>query len=160
MKQISPSPIEYLEFSSSSADDSQAVAKTIAPFFRSGDVLCIEGRLGAGKTCFTQGLALGLGISEAVTSPSFPIIQEYQGDLPLYHMDLYRLNSSDEVIETGAQELFFGDGLCVIEWPDRAQDLLPETSFHLDIDICDDQRRIFRLRGPVERIEEIRLGIS
>ncbi len=92
-----------------------------------GDVICLEGDLGAGKTTLTQAVADGLGVAAEsyVTSPSFAILHEYMGRLPLYHFDFYRLGDSVEVEEQGFADYFFMEGLCVIEWPALARDLLP-----------------------------------
>lgn len=107
-----------------------------------GDIICLSGDLGAGKTTLTQYIALGLDVSEKdyVTSPSFAIMHEYQGRLNLYHMDLYRLGGEDEVIDLGFEDLFYGVGLCVIEWPKRAEELIPSSALWINIEIKNDIR--------------------
>ena len=93
-----------------------------------GSLYCLEGDLGVGKTVFTQGFAHGLGIEEPVTSPTFTIVQEYEtGRIPLYHFDVYRLADPEELEEIGYKEYFFGEGVCLIEWPSRIEELNPRT---------------------------------
>lgn len=93
-----------------------------------GDIICLDGDLGAGKTTLTQAIARGIPIERGyyVNSPSFAILHEYPGRLPLYHMDFYRLKDGNEVLEAGLDDYFFLDGLSVIEWAERAKDILPE----------------------------------
>jgi tRNA threonylcarbamoyladenosine biosynthesis protein TsaE len=100
-----------------------------------GDVLCLDGELGAGKTTLTQAIARGLAVPAEfyVTSPSFAIVHEYLGRIPLYHMDFYRLGSGDEVLDLGVEEYFYGGGLTVIEWAMRAVDILPVDRVSLRI---------------------------
>lgn len=108
-----------------------------------GDVICLNGDLGAGKTTLCQSIARGLGVSEEcyITSPTFAILHEYAGRIPLYHMDFYRLNDAVEVIDLGFEDYFYGEGLTVIEWSQRADTLLPEARMNLEITINDDMSR-------------------
>ncbi len=109
-----------------------------------GDVICLDGELGAGKTTLTQGIAKGLAVDPAcyVTSPSFSILHEYPGRIPLYHMDFYRLNSSLEVEELGFEEYFYMSGLTVIEWSEKATEILPVDRLALHIRITADNVRL------------------
>ena len=109
---------------SKSTADTEEIAKTLAKIVQVGDVITLEGDLGVGKTAFTKGLAQGLNIEERVTSPTFTIVKEYAGTLPLYHMDVYRLEHSEE--DLGFDEYFYGDGVTVIEWAQFIADFLPE----------------------------------
>lgn len=109
---------------SKSTADTEEIAKTLAKIVQAGDVITLEGDLGVGKTAFTKGLAQGLNIEERVTSPTFTIVKEYAGTLPLYHMDVYRLEHSEE--DLGFDEYFYGDGVTVIEWAQFIADFLPE----------------------------------
>ena len=103
------------------------LASKLARDLSGGDTLCLLGNLGAGKTAFTQGLAHGLGVLEAVTSPTFAIVNEYRsGRMPLYHFDVYRLNSPDELEDTAFYDYFTGEGVVVIEWADRIDSILQE----------------------------------
>ncbi len=93
---------------------------------KKGDIYCLNGDLGVGKTVFTQGFAKGLGIEEPVSSPTFTILQEYESSrLPLYHFDVYRIEDVLEMEEVGYDDYFYGDGVCLIEWAERIQEILP-----------------------------------
>ena len=97
-----------------------------------GQIYTLNGDLGVGKTVFTQGVAAGLGIAEPVNSPTFTIIQEYEGGrLPFYHFDVYRIGDIEEMEEIGYDDYFFGEGVCLIEWAELIEELLPEISFPL-----------------------------
>ena len=110
---------------------------------RPGDVLALHGDLGAGKTCLVQGLAAGLGVAEPITSPTFILIAEYAGRLPLYHVDLYRTERPEEVRGLGLEDLLGGDGVTVIEWGDKAEALLAIGSIRVSIHgVGDDPRQI------------------
>lgn len=98
-----------------------------------GQIICLNGDLGVGKTVFTQGFAKGLGIDESVNSPTFTIIQIYEeGRLPLYHFDVYRIGDPEEMYEIGYEDYFFGDGVCLIEWSKLIEELIPEGA----IEVC------------------------
>lgn len=114
-----------------SPEETRELAKKLAPKLSAGDVINLSGDLGAGKTVFTKGLAKGLEIDEPVTSPTFTIIKEYEGRLPLYHFDVYRLFEPDELDELGVDEYFYGDGVSVVEWGDKVKELLPDV--HLEV---------------------------
>ncbi len=127
-----------------SPDETWELARKLAPLLSSGDVINLSGDLGAGKTVFSKGLAVGLGIEEPVTSPTFTLIKEYMGRLPLYHFDVYRLASPEEMEELGFDEYFYGSGVSVVEWGDKIEELLPDV--RLDIRLLrlvdDEFRRI------------------
>lgn len=100
------------------------MARKLASFLKAGDIISLTGDLGAGKTCFVQGLAKGLGIKNRITSPTFNLIKEYKGKIPLYHFDIYRLENLSELINLGYEEYFYGQGITVIEWGDKIRPLL------------------------------------
>ena len=106
---------------------------TLGAICKAGDVICLGGDLGAGKTTFAQSLAKGMGIDqkERVNSPTFAILHEYQGEHKIYHMDFYRLWSSDEVVELGLDEYFFAGGIVMIEWFERARELIPPAALYI-----------------------------
>ncbi|GAB6086346.1 tRNA (adenosine(37)-N6)-threonylcarbamoyltransferase complex ATPase subunit type 1 TsaE [Alkaliphilus crotonatoxidans] len=124
-----------------------AVAIRLAEMVNPGDIICLSGDLGAGKTTFTQYFARGLQISEAVTSPTFTIIQEYDGRLPLYHFDVYRISNPFEMEDIGYEEYFYGDGVCIIEWPTQIEPLLPEDYLWIDLTVVDESERNLCVRG-------------
>jgi len=112
---------------------------------RPGQVIALTGELGAGKTTLTKAIARGLGISETVTSPTFTIVKEYRsGRLPLFHFDVYRIGDVEEMYELGYEEYFFGDGVCVIEWADLIEELIPEDALKISIAYGqDEEERIY-----------------
>jgi len=114
-----------------SAVQTQAIAMKLAPLLQAGMVVLLSGDLGAGKTCFTQGLGKALGIDKTISSPTFTIMKIYQGRLPLYHIDAYRLEEGFQ--DVGFEEVINGDGICVIEWPEYLKPLLPREYLRLDI---------------------------
>ncbi len=122
-----------MKYISNSYEETQNIASAFALSLREGDVLCMYGDLGAGKTAFVQGLAIGLGIDTHITSPTFTIVNEYSGTLPLYHFDVYRIADSDEMYEIGYEEYVYGNGVSVIEWPQRIEDILPEKRYDITI---------------------------
>ena len=101
---------------------------------RAGDVYCLDGELGVGKTVFTQGFAKGLGINEPINSPTFTIVQEYHdGRLPLYHFDVYRIGDITEMDEIGYEEYFYSEGVCLIEWGNLISEIMPENATYIKI---------------------------
>lgn len=122
-----------MEYISNSYEETQQIAENLAKTLKEGDVLCMYGDLGVGKTAFVQGLAKGLGIFEHITSPTFTIVNEYMGSLPMYHFDVYRVADSDEMYEIGYEEYIYGNGVSVIEWPNLIDDILPEKRYDITI---------------------------
>lgn len=112
-----------------SEEDTRALGLSIADAAEAGDVVALIGDLGTGKTALTRYIAEGLGVRETISSPTFTIVKEYKsGRLPLYHFDVYRLGSGEELLDIGAEDMLDGDGLCVIEWADIVSEVLPEES--------------------------------
>ena len=116
-------------------------------------VICLEGELGSGKTVFTKGIANALGIEENITSPTFAIIKEYAGELPLYHMDVYRLDG--DISGTGIEEYFSKDGVVVIEWADTIKQHLPEERLDIKFKIVDENKRVLILTPYGKRYEDL-----
>lgn len=108
-----------------------------------GDVVALIGDLGAGKTCLTQGIAQGVAVyqDQTVNSPSYILINEYEGKIPIYHIDLYRLERLEDIVALGLEDYFEGDGICVIEWADRMGELLPESHIQVTITTEDEFTR-------------------
>ena len=111
-----------------------------------GTVIALTVDLGAGKTTLTKAIAQGLGISDMITSPTFNIVKEYDGGrLPLYHFDVYRIGDADEMYELGYEEYFYGNGVCVVEWADLIEDLLPENAVRIQLEYGGEEgERIYR----------------
>ena len=111
-----------------------------------GAVIALEGDLGTGKTTLTKSIARGLGIDDVITSPTFNIVKEYRsGRLPLYHFDVYRIGDVDEMYEIGYEEYFYGDGVCIIEWADLIEDIIPDDAIRIRIEYGDKEgERIYR----------------
>ena len=118
----------------------------LAPTLGPGDVVALVGDLGAGKTCFVQGLARGLGASLWPTSPTFVLVNEYRAGLPIHHVDAYRVASPGELIDVGLLELIDGDGVTVIEWADKVAGLLPDRAIHVQIEGVGDEPRTIEIR--------------
>lgn len=114
-----------MTFYTESAEQTIGLGEKIGSFLRPGDIIALQGTLAAGKTTITKGIARSLGITEAITSPTFTLISVYEGQLPLYHMDVYRLEGGEDFIDLGAEEMLYGDGVCVIEWSEKIMDELP-----------------------------------
>ena len=117
-----------------------------------GTVIALIGDLGTGKTTLTKSIARGLGVTETVTSPTFNIIREYRsGRIPLFHVDVYRIADPDEMYELGYEEYFYGDGVCVVEWADLIEELLPEDAVIIRIDRgAGEEEREYRIEGGNE----------
>jgi tRNA threonylcarbamoyladenosine biosynthesis protein TsaE len=130
-----------------SADATRALAARIARCATPGTVIALSGDLGAGKTCFIQGLAAGLGVDGPVTSPTFVMIAEHAGRLPLYHVDLYRTETLGEIRALGLAELMGGEGLTAIEWAERAEPLLPARAVRVRIQGAGDEPRTVEIEG-------------
>ena len=129
-------------------EQTQALAALLAAELVAGDLVCLYGDLGAGKTYFTKGLVAGLGgDADDVSSPTFVLMQRYQGHLPVYHFDSYRLRGGAEMLDLGSDEIIFGDGVTVIEWADRVADVLPEERFDVKIHSTGPQDRRIEVRG-------------
>lgn len=111
------------------------IGKQLGLEAKPGEVYCLDGDLGVGKTVFTKGFASGLGITEPVNSPTFTIVQQYEeGRLPLYHFDVYRIGDVEEMDEIGYEDCFYGEGVCLIEWSTLIQEILPEDAIHITIE--------------------------
>ena len=117
-----------------SPEETFAFAGKVSELLKSGDVVTLDGDLGAGKTVFSKGIAKGLGIEEPVTSPTFIIMQEYEGGrLPLYHFDVYRIEDPEELYAIGADEYINGSGVCLIEWASQVEEIIPENALRVTI---------------------------
>jgi tRNA threonylcarbamoyladenosine biosynthesis protein TsaE len=131
---------------SRSAEETAAAGERLAASLRPGDVVALTGELGAGKTCFTQGLARGLGVTGRAVSPTFVLVNEYRGRWPVHHVDAYRTSSMTELLDLGLDELFSGDGVTVVEWADKLLPLLPADTIHVHIEGVGDEPRTITIR--------------
>lgn len=117
-----------------SAKDTFNIGKEIAAAAKPGQVYCLSGDLGTGKTVFSQGFGAGLGIEEPISSPTFTILKEYhEGSMPFYHFDVYRIGSDEEMDEIGYYDIVEGDGVCLIEWAELIRDILPKSYYRVTI---------------------------
>ncbi len=131
-----------------SADDTRALAAELAPLTRAGDLILLEGGLGAGKTAFVQGFARGLGVDETVTSPTFVLVRTYEGRLPMVHLDVYRLDRVQELVDLGIADILDEDGVTLIEWGDVVRPALPGDFLEVRLDPgATEDERIVQMRG-------------
>jgi len=117
-----------MKFESFSAEETYALGKKLGEEAKPGAVYCLSGDLGVGKTVFTKGFAVGLGVTDTVNSPTFTIVQVYNGRLPFYHFDVYRIEEPEEMEEIGYEDYFYGDGACMIEWAELIEELIPANA--------------------------------
>jgi tRNA threonylcarbamoyladenosine biosynthesis protein TsaE len=133
--------VKPLQIVSSSPEQTRRIGMKLGELAAPGDVILLVGPLGVGKTCLTQGIARGLGIREYTASPSFVLVREYQGKLPLYHVDLYRLDRVEEVAQLGLDDYLYGEGVCVLEWADKGLSVLPEEHLLVEMQIVSPLKR-------------------
>jgi tRNA threonylcarbamoyladenosine biosynthesis protein TsaE len=133
--------VKSLEIVSNSAEETRKIGMKLGKLTASGDVILLVGSLGAGKTCLTQGIARGLSIDEYTASPSFVLVREHRGKLPLYHIDLYRLDRIEEVAQLGLDDYLYGNGVCVVEWADKGLSVLPEEHLLIEMQIVSPMKR-------------------
>lgn len=132
------------EFISETVDQTKKFAADFARSLNPGDVVCLKGDLGAGKTHFVKGMVAAFDIDESeVQSPTFTLINEYRGTLPVYHFDCYRMESVREALEIGAEEYFYGEGVSVIEWPERIREIIPAEAVWITISTLAPTKRKF-----------------
>lgn len=122
------------QIKSSSAQQTMQIGEALGSLLHVGDVVCLTGDLGTGKTAFTKGIASAMGVEEHITSPTFTIVNEYETKLPLYHFDVYRIADPDEMYDIGFEEYLYGDGVVVIEWAELIADILPNERIWVTID--------------------------
>ena len=134
-------------------DQTRALGKKLGSLIDGSFLITLSGELGAGKTTFTQGLARGLEITRNVTSPTFTLMKNYKGRLPLYHIDAYRLEDIDQ--DLGFEEYVDGDGVCVIEWSNFIEDVLPEERLSINLTISDDDSRMLVFSAYGDKYEEV-----
>ncbi len=144
-----------MEYQSNSVQETEELGRKLAQYLKAGDVIAYTGDLGAGKTAFTRGVAQGLGIAERITSPTFTIVDEHEGGrLPLFHFDLYRLYSAEELFDIGWEDYLQRGGVCAVEWSERMEDMLEEEPIWVEIRQGDrEEQRLITIRN-VPELEE------
>ena len=142
------------KFTSRSEDDTLEIAENIESEKFPGMVICLDGELGSGKTVFVKGFAKALGIKETITSPTFSLVKEYyEGEMPLFHMDVYRLDEGADSF--GLSDYLNQDGICIIEWPEMVQDQLPDERLDVKIKVIDDDKRVLVFTPYGQQYEEL-----
>ncbi len=142
------------KITSRSIEDTMELAENIESEKFPGMIICLDGELGSGKTVFVKGFAKSLGIEENITSPTFNIVKEYNvGEMPLYHMDVYRLEEDDESI--GFQDYFNGGGITIIEWSELIEDSLPDERLDIKFKVIDEDTRVIKLTPHGQKYEDI-----
>jgi len=147
--------MNHLEIISHSSEQTQKFGTRIGQLALPGDIFLLVGGLGAGKTCLTQGIAWGLDIKEYAVSPSFVVIRELHGRLPLYHIDFYRLDHLEEIAELGLDDYLYGNGVCVVEWAEKGVGLLPQEHLLIEMSYLSDTERSLKLKPSGKRYRQI-----
>ena len=132
------------EMTSRSPEETQSIGRILGNYCHPGDIILLIGDIGTGKTCLTQGILWGLGLEEYARSPTFVLMSEYHGRLPLYHMDLYRLNSLREIADLGLEEYLDGEGISVIEWADKGSELFSQGYLMITMTYLNETARTLR----------------
>ncbi len=145
---------------SGSPEHTRAIGRALGESAKPGDVFLLAGELGAGKTCLTQGVLWGLGGDEFARSPTFVLVSQYRARLTLHHVDLYRLDSFTEVDGLELDEYLYGDGLCVVEWADKAEGMFPEDSLVIRLDVTGDTTRRITFEPTPQRAEWLENALS
>lgn len=145
-----------IKYISHDLKDTEKLGLKLGEILKKGDFINISGDLGTGKTTLTKSIGKGLGVSEYITSPTFNLINEYNGRLRLYHFDVYRLKSPEEMFDLGYEEYFYSDGVTIIEWGNNIVDMLPKErlDIYMDVGINDNERKIF-INGKGKRYIEM-----
>jgi tRNA threonylcarbamoyladenosine biosynthesis protein TsaE len=139
------------------ADETYALGFHIGGKLKKGDILALSGELGSGKTCFTGGVARGLGVSKdyEITSPTFTLINEYPARVTLYHFDIYRLGGPSDLDDLGWEEYFSGNGVVVIEWAEKISQIIPVTAIFINFEYLDEYRRKITIKGLPDKLKEL-----
>lgn len=145
---------EYMIYETFCESETKEIGRLLGQKAKAGEIYCLKGDLGVGKTIFTKGFAQAMGIKEHITSPTFTIVNEYKGNLPLYHFDVYRIGSLEEMEDTGYEDYFFGQGVCLVEWAEQIKELLPENVIWISIE-KDYQKSDFYRKITVEGGESV-----
>ena len=144
-----------MTFHTSSAQETIELGQKIGNLLKKGDIIALQGTLAAGKTTITKGIASALGVKDEITSPTFCLISEYEGKMPLYHMDVYRLEGGDDFINLGVEDLIYGNGVSLIEWSEKIMSELPKKTIILKLEPVEgtDERNITLENWPHDEIK-------
>ncbi|MFA5059655.1 MAG: tRNA (adenosine(37)-N6)-threonylcarbamoyltransferase complex ATPase subunit type 1 TsaE [Candidatus Omnitrophota bacterium] len=141
---------------SENAKQTVELGKRLARCLKKGDIICLFGDLGSGKTTFTKGIAQGLCVSKnSVNSPTFVLLNIHKGRLPLFHFDLYRLDNIDEILMIGYEEFFYGEGVSIVEWAEKLKKLLPENHLSVKISLKKNNQRLIQISARGSRYQEL-----
>lgn len=153
--------MKILKIKLTSLNETEVFGQKLGSLLMPGDILCLNGDLGAGKTTLTQSIGLGLGVEDYITSPTFTLINEYRGRMWLYHFDVYRLENVEEVYDLGFDEYFYGNGVCIIEWAEKIEKFLPRERIEINIKMeAKVEERMLYIGGYGKRYEEIMKGLK
>ena len=145
-----------MQIITNNSEETIELGRIISRFLQKGDILALFGDLGSGKTTLVKGIAKGLKVkSQIVNSPSFVLLKEYKGKLPVYHFDFYRIKKGEEVYGIGLEEFLFGKGICVIEWADRIRRFLPKEYLRMELKVKDKNKRKIRMIGFGKHYKEL-----
>lgn len=145
-----------MEIKLNNLEETEQFGIKLGQLLKEGDILCLNGDLGAGKTTITKSIGLGLGVEEYITSPTFALINQYKGRIPVYHFDVYRLENAHELYDLGFDEYFYGKGVCIIEWADKIEKMIPRENIVIDIEKSDAlESRILHIHGYGSRYDEL-----
>lgn len=136
-----------LTFTTKNPEETIELGRKIGRLLKKGDIIAMQGTLAAGKTTITKGIAESLGVLDTITSPTFCLISEYEGKMPLYHMDVYRLEGTDDFENLGTDDMLYGDGVSIIEWSEKIMDALPKKTIILKLEPQDDGSRIISIEN-------------
>jgi tRNA threonylcarbamoyladenosine biosynthesis protein TsaE len=146
----------FLEIRINGLKETEDFGIKLGKLLEPGDIVCLNGELGAGKTTMTKSIGIGLGVEEYITSPTFTLINQYRGRMPVYHFDVYRLENVEELYDLGFDEYFFGNGVCIIEWAEKIEKMLPEDRLVIDIKNGKNiDERTLHISGHGPRYEEL-----
>lgn len=149
-----------LEFKTNNAGETEKLGRLIGEALRGGEIIAMTGDLGAGKTTMTKSLAKGLDIDEHITSPTFTIVNEYEGRLKLFHFDVYRIGDVEEMYDLGFEEYIYSGGVCIIEWSNLIEEILPEDTINIQILYLDDNKRQIKISGKGKKFDNLEKELS
>lgn len=144
-----------LKIKTDNAKQTEELGRRIGESLTGGEIIAMTGDLGAGKTTITKSIAKGLDIDEYITSPTFTIVNEYEGRLKLFHFDVYRIGDIEEMYDMGYEEYFYSGGVCIIEWANLIEEILPEDTIRIEISTQDENKRQFIITGKGEKFNHI-----